>query len=129
METTPMRLVPLLAFALLAAPAFADTPSMKPDKPEPTKGQEAGVYRFGATYSVTPVDSASACQTSCAGDAKCVAWSYVATFEGTDARCELKQGGGKARPDPLAISGVSPTLAAKFIPEPKPELEGGPEGE
>ena len=126
-----MRLVPLLAplsaIALMAAPDFADTPSMKPDKPEPAKGQEAGVYRFGATYSVTPVETASACQTSCADDAKCVAWSYVATFEGADARCELKQGGGKARPNPLATSGVSPTLAAKFLPEPKPELEGGPE--
>ena len=126
-----MRLVPLLAplsaIALMAAPAFADTPSMKPDKPEPAKGQEAGVYRFGATYSVTPVETASACQTSCADDAKCIAWSYVATFEGADARCELKQGGGKARPNPLATSGVSPTLAAKFLPEPKPELEGGPE--
>ncbi|MBD3768859.1 MAG: hypothetical protein IE925_01840 [Rhodobacterales bacterium] len=128
-----MRLVPLLAplsaIALMAAPAFADTPSMKPDKPEPAKGQEAGVYRFGATYSVTPVETASACQTSCADDAKCIAWSYVATFEGADARCELKQGGGKARPNPLATSGVSPTLAAKFLPEPKPELEGGPESE
>ena len=126
-----MRLVPLLAplsaIALMAAPAFADTPSMKPGKPEPAKGQEAGVYRFGATYSVTPVETASACQTSCADDAKCIAWSYVATFEGADARCELKQGGGKARPNPLATSGVSPTLAAKFLPEPKPELEGGPE--
>lgn len=128
-----MRLVPLLAplsaIALMAVPAFADTPSMKPGKPEPAKGQEAGVYRFGATYSVTPVETASACQTSCADDAKCVAWSYVATFEGADARCELKQGGGKARPNPLATSGVSPTLAAKFLPEPKPELEGGPESE
>lgn len=124
-----MRLVSLLTLALLAAPAFADTPSMKPDKHEPAKGQEAGVYRFGATYSVQPVETASACQTSCAGDDKCVAWSYVATFEGADARCELKRGGGKARANPLATSGVSPTLAAKFIPEPKPELEGGPDEE
>lgn len=128
-----MRLVPLLAassaFVLLAATAFADTPSMKPDKPEPVKGQETGIYRFGATYSVTPVETASACQASCADDAMCVAWSYVATFEGADARCELKRGGGKARPHPLATSGVSPTLAAKFIPEPKPELEGGPDEE
>ncbi|MEZ6001463.1 PAN/Apple domain-containing protein [Hyphomonas sp.] len=122
-----MRLVPLIAFALLAAPAFADTPSMKPDKP--AKGQEAGVYRFGSTYSVSPAENASACQSICAEDDKCVAWSYIATYEGADARCELKQGGGKARPNPLATSGVSPTLAAKFIPEPKPELEGGPEGE
>ena len=124
-----MRLVSLLAIALLAAPAYADSPSMKPDKPEPAKGQEAGVYRFGATYSVIPGETASACQTSCADDQQCVAWSYVATFEGADARCELKRGGGKARDNPLATSGVSPTLAAKFIPEPKPELEGGPEAE
>ena len=124
-----MRLVSLLAIALLAAPAYADNPSMKPDKPEPAKGQEAGIYRFGATYSVIPGETASACQTSCADDAMCVAWSYVATFEGADARCELKRGGGKARANPLATSGVSPTLAAKFIPEPKPELEGGPDSE
>nr|WP_321361264.1 PAN/Apple domain-containing protein [uncultured Hyphomonas sp.] len=125
-----MRLIPLLAassaIVLLAAPAFAETPSMKPDKPEPVKGQEVGIYRFGATYSVMPVETASACQMICADDAQCVTWSYVETFEGTEARCELKRGGGKARQDPLAISGVSPTLAAKFFPEPKPELEGGP---
>ena len=124
-----MRLVPLLALALLAAPAYAEHPSIKPEKTEPVKGQEPGIYRFGATYSIIAGETASACQTSCADDAQCVAWSYVATFEGADARCELKRGGGKARTNPLATSGVSPTLAAKFIPEPKPELEGGPEGE
>ena len=129
METTPMRLVPLLVLALMAAPAYADPPSIKPDKTEPVKGQEPGTYRFGATYSIIAGETASACQTSCAADDMCVAWSYVATFEGSEARCELKRGGGKARPDPLATSGVSPSLAAKFIPEPKPELEGGPDTE
>lgn len=131
-----MRLVPLLApisaLALLAAPAYADRPSIKPDKPAEEaapKGQEAGIYRFGATYSVIAGDTASACQKSCAADDMCVTWSYVATFEGADARCELKRGGGKARPDPLATSGVSPRIAEKFFPQPKPELEGGPEGE
>jgi len=127
-----MRLVPLLALALMAVPAFADSPGIKPAKPAEItvpKGEEPGVYRFGATYSVLPGDTASACKASCANDGMCIAWSYVATFEGDDARCELKRGGGRARLDPLATSGVSPTLAAKFIPEPKPELEGGPDAE
>ncbi len=131
-----MRLVPLLAassaLVLLAAPAFADSPSIKPEKPAEQavpKGQETGTYRFGATYSVTPIETASACQTSCADDEACVAWSYVATFEGADARCELKRGGGKARPNPLATSGVSPRIADRFLPAPKAELEGGPDGE
>ena len=131
-----MRLVPLLAalgtFALVTAPAHADHPSIKPEKPaeqDIPKGQEPGVYRFGGTYAVMPGESASACQASCGSDEMCVAWTYVATFEGTDARCELKRGGGKARQDLLATSGVSPRVAAKFIPEPKPELEGAPDSE
>ena len=127
-----MRLVPLLALALMAAPALADSPSIKPEKPADAdipKGQEAGVYRFGATYSVTPGETASACQASCADDDMCVTWSYVATFEGAEARCELKRGGGKARRNPLATSGVSPRIAEKFAPAPKPELEGGPDAD
>ena len=127
-----MRLLSLIAIGLVALPAFADTPSMKPDKPaEPVavKGQEAGVYRFGGTYAVVAGETASACQASCANDGMCVSWSYVATFEGTDARCELKRGGGKARPNPMAVSGVSPSVADKFLPDLPPELEGGPDAE
>ena len=127
-----MRLVPLLAIALLALPAMADSPSAKPAKKpaaEAAKGQETGIYRFGATYSVLPGDTASACQQACSDDGVCVAWSYVSTYEGADARCELKRGGGKARPDVLATSGISPRHEALYAPEPKPELEGGPEAE
>ena len=123
-----MRLAPLLALALIAAPAYADSPSAKPEQAS-TTSQEAGLYRFGATYSVLPGDTASACKNSCADDAACIAWSYVSTFEGTEARCELKRGGGKARPDPLATSGISPRHEALYAPPPEPELEGGPEAE
>lgn len=126
----PALLAPFCAMTLMAAPALADSPSIKPVKPAEQimpKGQEAGIYRFGGTYSVTVGDSASTCQASCADDGMCVAWSYVATFEGTEARCELKRGGGKAMRNPLATSGVSPQVAAKFFPEPKPELDGAPE--
>ncbi|MEZ6013291.1 MAG: PAN domain-containing protein [Hyphomonas sp.] len=127
-----MRLVPLLALALIALPAAADSPGAKPSKkPETTyvKGQEVETYRFGATYSILPGDTASACQQACSDDGVCVAWSYVSTFEGADARCELKRGGGKAQPNPIATSGISPRIAEAFIPEPKPELEGGPDAE
>ena len=126
-----MRLVPLFAslsaIALMAAPALADSsPSLKPEQATP-KGQEAGIYRFGATYSVLPGDTATACQQSCADDGMCVAWSYVGAVQDGEARCELKRGGGRVRHDDLAVSGISPRHEAVFMPEPKPELEGGPD--
>ena len=128
-----MRLVPLLSvIALMAAPALADSPSIKPDKKaemDALKGQEQGIYRFGATYSVLPGDTATTCQASCADDGACFAWSYVAAVEGGASRCELKRGGGRIRHDYLAISGISPRHEARFNPEPKPELEGGPGSE
>ena len=127
-----MRLVPLLALAIFAMPAVADTPSIKPSKQaeqDTPKGQEAGVYRFGATYSVMTGDTASTCQKSCSDDGACIAWSFVSSYEGTEARCELKRGGGHSRPDPLATSGISPRHEALYAPEQKPELDGGPEAE
>ncbi|MFH1517536.1 MAG: PAN domain-containing protein, partial [Pseudomonadota bacterium] len=94
-----MRLSWMLAIAAcLVAPAFADAPmSLKADAmaaPE-TVGAEPGLYRFGATYSVIPSDGVSSCQAACADDARCVAWSHVATTGEHDAWCELKRGGGR----------------------------------
>lgn len=126
-----MRLVPFLALAILALPAVADSPSIKPSKQteqEAPKGQEAGTYRFGATYSLLAGETASACQKSCSDDGACVAWSFVSSYDGTDARCELKRGGGHSRPDPLATSGISPRHEALYATEQKPEeLDGAPD--
>tara|TARA_R110000787_G_scaffold3868_18_gene14973 strand:- start:6522 stop:7001 length:480 start_codon:yes stop_codon:yes gene_type:complete len=115
-----MRLSWMLAIAAcLVAPAFADAPmSLKADAmatPEMV-GAEHGLYRFGATYSVTPSDNASSCQTACADDARCVAWSHVETTGEHDAWCELKRGGGRIERNPLATSGISPRHEAIFAP-------------
>ena len=115
-----MRLSWMLAIAAcLAAPAFADAPmSLKADAmaaPE-TVGAEPGLYRFGATYSVIPSDGVSSCQAACADDARCVAWSHVATTGEHDAWCELKRGGGRIEHNPLATSGISPRHEAIFAP-------------
>jgi hypothetical protein len=131
-----MRLAPLLApacaLALIAAPAAADAPSRKPEKPTeqaaPT-GQEPGIYRFGATYSVLPGDTPTACQASCAADEMCLAWSHVAAIDGGEGRCELKRGGGHVRKDLLSVSGISPRHEALFTPKPVQELDGGPDAD
>jgi len=120
--------------ALLVAPAFADAPmSLKADAvatPE-IVGAETGLYRFGATYSVAPSDDALSCQTACADDAVCVAWSHVATTGEHDAWCELKRGGGRVEHNPLATSGISPRHEAIFAPvveAPAEELLGDDAG-
>jgi hypothetical protein len=120
--------------ACLVAPAFADAPmSLKADAvatPE-IVGAEPGLYRFGATYSVTPSKDALSCQRACADDAICVAWSHVATTGEYDAWCELKRGGGRVEHNPLATSGISPRHEALFAPvieAPADELLGDETG-
>lgn len=113
-----MRLSWMLAIAAcLVAPAFADAPmSLKADvmaRPQIT-GAEAGLYRFGATYSITPSKDALSCQAACANDARCLAWSHVATTGEHDAWCELKRGGGRVEHNLLATSGISPRHEAIF---------------
>lgn len=115
-----MRPTWMLAIAAcLVAPAFADAPmSLKADAvatPAPV-GHEQGLYRFGATYSVMPSEDALSCQTACADDAMCLAWSHVATTGDYDSWCELKRGGGRIEHNPLATSGISPRHEAIFAP-------------
>mgnify|MGYP001258877472 CR=1 FL=1 len=127
-----MRLVPaLFAAAGLAAMAFADTPDAKPGPESEVTylpGQEPGIYRFGATYSVQPADSASACQAACNGEPACFAWSHVEAAGDGHARCELKRGGGRASPNLLATSGISARHEALYAAaDPDADLMGGPE--
>lgn len=105
--------------ACLVAPALADAPmSLKADAvAEPaTVGYEQGLYRFGATYSVVPSEDAMSCQTACAKDAVCVAWSFVSAAGDADAWCELKRSGGQIERNPMATSGFSPRHEAIFLP-------------
>ena len=105
--------------ACLVAPAFADAPmSLKADavaEPAPV-GHEQGLYRFGATYRVTPSEDASSCQTACAIDPVCFAWSFVSEAGDADAWCELKRSGGQIERNPMATSGFSLRHEAIFMP-------------
>ncbi|MEZ5947087.1 MAG: PAN domain-containing protein [Hyphomonas sp.] len=128
-----MRLAAFAALALIAAPALADSPSAKPEKPverPAVPGQEQGIYRFGATYSVLRTGSASACQSSCAADGQCFAWSFVEVSGEAAARCELKRGGGRVERNMLATSGISARHENKYatrIVLPSGDLDGGPD--
>ena len=116
--------------ACLVAPAFADAPmSLKADAVAPPApvGHEQGLYRFGATYNVMPSEDALSCQTACADDAVCLAWSFVSAAGDADAWCELKRSGGQIEHNPMATSGFSPRHEAIFMPvaaEPVEELLG-----
>jgi PAN domain len=105
--------------ACLVAPAFADAPmSLKADAvaaPAPV-GHEQGLYRFGATYNVIPSEDALSCQTACAEDAVCLAWSFVSAAGDAGAWCELKRSGGQIEHNPMATSGFSPRHEAIFMP-------------
>lgn len=122
-----MRLAALIAAtAILGLAAHADgvarkavkTPGVSPLEATEASygpsvvppGHEAGRYRHGATYAVVDAGSALACQAACGDDGMCQAWSYVAGYGSADARCELKQGGGKSEENLLATSGISPRL-------------------
>ena len=105
--------------ACLVAPAFADAPmSLKADAVAPPApvGHEQGLYRFGATYNVMPSEDALSCQTACADDAVCLAWSFVSAAGDADAWCELKRSGGQIEHNPMATSGFSPRHEAIFLP-------------
>lgn len=123
-----MRLVLCLAAAvLIGAPAIAD----KHEKTAHAPGHEHQTYRFGATYNVITASDASACQSTCDGDARCRAWSYVRPVANASAYCELKRGVGSPERNPSSISGVSPRLMRAFqrdLPETDPDapsLKGG----
>lgn len=73
-------------------------------------GHEPNAYRFGATYAVIDSDAPLACETACNDDLSCKAWSFVETYGGSPARCELKRGQGRKEENPLATSGVASAL-------------------
>jgi hypothetical protein len=93
-----------------AKPLEATEASAAPMSTPP--GHEAGIYRHGATYAVLAGDTALSCEAACGDDGVCQAWSFVEAYGASGARCELKQGGGKAEENLLATSGVSPRIDA-----------------
>ena len=109
-----MRVTALfLAVAIFAAPAFAE----KKEKSGPVF--EPNTYRFGGTYSVTSVLSASQCSTACGRDTRCLSWSFVDTI-GAAAKnsCELKSIVGRSETNPTSTSGVSPRIERDYQPSP-----------
>ena len=109
-----MRVTALfLAVAIFAAPAFAE----KKEKSGPVF--EPNTYRFGGTYSVTSVLSASQCSTACGRDTRCLSWSFVDTI-GAAAKnsCELKSIVGRSETNPTSTSGVSPRIERNYQPSP-----------
>jgi PAN domain len=126
-----MRLVPaLLLAACLSLPVMADSLDAEPAPAETTPiapGQQAGIYRFGATYEFSNTTSASDCQQLCSTRPACFAWSYVAALDDSTSRCELKRGAGRVERNPLATSGLSASHENQFQPvlQVKEELEGG----
>lgn len=124
-----MRLAILLAatacVGLLAAADGVSGKAVSSPEMDPLKATEASLgpnpaghepfrYRHGATYSVLPGDTALACEAACGEDGVCQSWSFVAAYGDSDARCELKQGGGKSEENLLATSGVSPRIDASY---------------
>ena len=124
-----MRFLPALILgASLVLPAFADRPGETAEAEEQSyvPGQQAGIYRFGATYDYLFTDTASECQAACNADAECFAWSHVEALYSGNSRCELKHGAGRAERNGLATSGISKRHEDKFSPPPpSEELKGG----
>ncbi len=92
-----MRLaLTLSAIAGLAIPAFAEPPA-----------QEMETYRYGGSYRVGLAATPASCANACAGDTRCLAWSYD-TNAASPGLCELKSAYGRAEARYGAISGISP---------------------
>jgi hypothetical protein len=74
-----------------------------------TGGMEADIDRPGLDYSsfdLAQPDPAG-CQSSCATDSKCKAWTYVKPgYQGAKARCWLKGSYPAASPNPCCVSGL-----------------------
>ncbi len=131
-----MRILPALAaFALLAAPAFADhhakTVKVKTvPAPERLPAHEPDTYRFGYPYNAMRGTTPGQCEQMCNRDDSCAAWSLTpATFE-VGPRCELKRSVGSASFRPGAVSGISRTYQPdpvrtgpmRYKPKPPPEI-------
>lgn len=125
-----MRIVSaLLLAACLNLPAIGDNHEIAGDTAEVASEQATGIYRYGATYEFTNTATASDCQMLCDTRSACVAWSYVAGFDGGASRCELKRGAGKVEYNPRATSGLSAAHLDRFQPilANPDELAGGPD--
>lgn len=123
-----MRIVSaLLLAACLNLPAIGDNHDTAEAPVEIASEQATGVYRYGATYEFTNTATASDCQKLCDTRSACVAWSYMAGFDGGASRCELKRGAGKVEYNPRATSGLSAMHENQFQPvlQNTDELEGG----
>lgn len=79
-----------------------------------TPGHEVYRYRHGSTYKVDAGSTPLACEAACGEDTVCQSWSFVEAYGNSDARCELKRGGGKSEENLLATSGVSPRVDASY---------------
>lgn len=76
---------------------------------------ETRLYRHGATYQILELDAPVQCEAACAGEASCLAWSFVESDGTAGARCELKRGAGRLEENRLATSGVRPARTATVL--------------
>jgi len=71
---------------------------------------EQSIDRFGGDYrniEVTPDPAGEACKQACDADNRCRAWTYVRPgYQGTAARCYLKDKVTRPRRKPCCVSGV-----------------------
>lgn len=97
-----LSLLACAALLLGALPVASFAADLKPS-------MEPNVSRWGSDYKRFALDKggAEACSEACAGDAKCLAWSYVKPgVSGPAAVCRLKSTVPSAASDTCCVSGV-----------------------
>lgn len=104
--------------AIAAVAAFAWLPSSAR-----AGASEPNTMRLGGSYALVPMSSADAseCETRCALDPKCRAWTFVKPAANKKATCWLKDQPGEVKADACCVSGqISPTQAdaAGDVPAP-----------
>jgi hypothetical protein len=71
---------------------------------------EFGINRVGGDYKtldVSPDNSGEHCETTCKGEQRCRAWTYIRPgYQGASGRCSLKERVTVPRRDPCCLSGV-----------------------
>jgi hypothetical protein len=71
---------------------------------------EFGINRVGGDYrtlDVAPDNSGERCEAACKGEPRCRAWTYIRPgYQGTSARCVLKDHVTVPRREPCCLSGV-----------------------
>jgi hypothetical protein len=69
--------------------------------------QETDTNRFGSDYRSFPAGDANACQTACAGEGQCRAWTWVKPgVQGPQAKCWLKNAVPVASKNVCCVSGL-----------------------